>query len=212
MKARGWSNRIVLRYCLLQLPALALVIFIVILLQRWLDFPGWLGWGFVGLWALTVADYNRRLKPVSIAQREEFGAMNAGLAEAIAGIQVVKANSQERHEWLRFVRRARSFRDYFVEQGRIQARYWPMLVFMFSWAAAFLHAMLMWRQGGITLGQVVAFMGLVGTLRFPLSSRSSRSTWCSWASLAPNASWSSSRPRLSSTRMSPASPSQFAVR
>ena len=122
---------------------------------------------FVGLWALTVADYNRRLKPVSIAQREEFGAMNAGLAEAIAGIQVVKANSQERREWLRFAHSARCFRDYFVEQGQIQARYWPMLVFMFCWAGAFLHAMLLWRQGGVTLGQVVAFMGLVGTLRFP---------------------------------------------
>jgi ATP-binding cassette subfamily B protein len=122
---------------------------------------------FVGLWALTVADYNRRLKPVSIAQREEFGAMNAGLAEAIAGIQVVKANSQERREWGKFVEGARRFRDQFVEQGRIQAQYWPMLVFVVCWAAAFLHAMLLWRQGGVTLGQVVAFMGLVGTLRFP---------------------------------------------
>ncbi|MGD2145236.1 MAG: ABC transporter transmembrane domain-containing protein, partial [Anaerolineae bacterium] len=122
---------------------------------------------FVGLWALTVADYNRRLKPVSLAQREQFGEMNAGLAEAIAGIEVVKANAQERREWIRFVRDARRFRDYFVEQGQIQARYWPMLVFTFCWAAGFLHALLLWRQGGVTLGQVVAFVGLLGTLRFP---------------------------------------------
>jgi membrane protein implicated in regulation of membrane protease activity len=52
MKARGWSTRIVLRYCLLQLPALALVIFMVILIRRWIDFPGWVGWGFVALWVL----------------------------------------------------------------------------------------------------------------------------------------------------------------
>jgi ATP-binding cassette subfamily B protein len=122
---------------------------------------------FVILWALTVADYNRRLKPVSLAQREQFGEMNAGLAEAIAGIEVVKANAQERREWLRFARDARQFRDIFVQQGKIQALYWPMLVFAFSWAGGFLHAMLLWRAEGITLGQVVAFIGLMGTLRFP---------------------------------------------
>jgi ATP-binding cassette subfamily B protein len=122
---------------------------------------------FVVLWAVTVADYNRRLKPVSLAQREQFGEMNAGLAEAIAGIEVVKANAQERREWLRFARDARQFRDTFIKQGQIQARYWPMLVFSFCWAAAFLHALLLWRQDTITLGQVVAFMGLVGTLQFP---------------------------------------------
>jgi ATP-binding cassette subfamily B protein len=122
---------------------------------------------FVILWALTVADYNRRLRPVSLVQREQFGEMNAGLAEAIAGIEVVKANAQERREWLKFARDARQFRDIFVRQGKIQALYWPMLVFAFCWAGGFLHAMLLWRAQGITLGQIVAFIGLMGTLRFP---------------------------------------------
>jgi ATP-binding cassette subfamily B protein len=122
---------------------------------------------FVVLLAATVADYNRRLKPVSMARREQFGTMNAGLAEAIAGIEVVKANAQERQEWGRFARNARLFRDYFVQQGEIQARYLPMLMFILSRTAGFLHALLLWRAGGISLGQVVTFMGLMGTLRFP---------------------------------------------
>jgi ATP-binding cassette, subfamily B, bacterial len=122
---------------------------------------------FVLLWALTVADYNRRLKPVSIAQREQFGEMNAGLAESVAGIEVVKANAQEGREWKRFAEDARKFRDYFVEQGEIQARYWPMLMFILSRTAGFLHALWLWRVDVISLGQVIAFMGLMGTLRFP---------------------------------------------
>jgi ATP-binding cassette subfamily B protein len=122
---------------------------------------------FAVLLAITVADYNRRLRPVSTARREQFGTMNAGLAEAIAGIEVVKANAQERHEWVKFARDARLFRDYFVRQGEIQARYWPMLAFSLAWAGAFLHALLLWRGGEVTLGQVVTFMGLMGTLRFP---------------------------------------------
>jgi ATP-binding cassette subfamily B protein len=122
---------------------------------------------FVVLWAITVADYNRRLKPVSISMREQFGTMNAGLAEAIAGIEVVKANVQEHQEWSRFMRDARLYRDYFVRQGEIQAHYLPMLMFTISWAGALLHALSLWRGNSISLGQVVAFMGLMGTLRFP---------------------------------------------
>jgi len=122
---------------------------------------------FLLLLAITIADYNRRLGPVSIALREQFGTMNAGLAEAIAGIEIVKANVQERQEWDKFVRDARLYRDYFVQQGEIQARYLPVLMFSLSWAAAFLHALLLWRGGQLSLGQVISFMGLMGTLRFP---------------------------------------------
>ena len=122
---------------------------------------------FLVLLAITVADYNRRLKPVSIAQREQFGVMNAGLAEAISGIEVVKANAQEQYEGEKFVRNARKFRDIFVKQGEIQARYLPMLMFSLAWATGFLHALLIWRAGAISLGQVVTFMGLLGALRFP---------------------------------------------
>ena len=121
---------------------------------------------FTVLLTITVIDYNRRLKPVSIAQREQFGTMNAGLAEAVAGIEVVKANIRERYEWNKFTNNARVFRDYFVRQGLIQARYLPMLMFSLCWGAGFFHALMLWRQGAITLGNVVAFMGLFGTLRF----------------------------------------------
>ncbi len=116
---------------------------------------------------ITVVDYNRRLKPVSLAQREQFGTMNAGLAEAVAGIEVVKANAQERAEWRKFTQDAGRFRDYFVQQGKIEAKYLPMLAFSVAWALGLLHGLWLWRADSVTLGQVVSFMGLFGTLRFP---------------------------------------------
>ncbi|MDX1615367.1 MAG: ABC transporter ATP-binding protein [Candidatus Promineifilaceae bacterium] len=122
---------------------------------------------FLVLYVVTVADYTRRLNPVSIAQREQFGVMNAGLAEAIAGIEVVKGNVQERQEIASFSQDARRFRDYFIKQGELQAWYLPLLVFSVAQAGGFLHAMLLWRDGALTLGQVVTFMGLFGALRFP---------------------------------------------
>jgi ATP-binding cassette subfamily B protein len=122
---------------------------------------------FLVLLTITLADYNRKLNPVSIAMRDQFGTMNAGLAEAIAGIEVVKANVRERHEWDKFIHNARLYRDHFVRQGEIQAIYLPMLMFSLCWAGALLHALLIWRAGNLSLGQVVTFMGLMGMLRFP---------------------------------------------
>jgi ATP-binding cassette subfamily B protein len=121
---------------------------------------------FTVLLVVTLTDYARRLKPVSIAQREQFGTMNAGLAESVAGIEVVKSNAQEPYECKRFMHNARLFREYFVRQGMIQARFWPMLVFSVAFAGGFLHGLLLWRAGLVTLGEVIAFMGLMGTLRF----------------------------------------------
>ncbi|MGC9349163.1 MAG: ABC transporter ATP-binding protein [Anaerolineae bacterium] len=122
---------------------------------------------FAALLAVTVYDYNRRLKPVSMARREQFGSMNARLTEAVAGIEVVKANAQETQEWESFASDARSFRDYFVQQGIIEARYWPMLAFTVCWGAALWHGLLLWNLDLLTLGQVVAYMGLFSALRFP---------------------------------------------
>jgi ATP-binding cassette subfamily B protein len=122
---------------------------------------------FLVLLAVTLVEYNRRLNPVSMALREQFGTMNAGLAEAIAGIEVVKANVQERYEWDKFVGHARRYRDHFVEQGYVQARYLPVLVYGLAFAAALLHGLLLWRAGSLSLGQVISFMGLMNALRFP---------------------------------------------
>jgi ATP-binding cassette subfamily B protein len=116
--------------------------------------------------AVTVYDYNRRLKPVSMAQRRQFGVINAGLTEAVAGIEIVKSNVREKYEWNKFTNNSRMFRDYFVKQGIIQARYLPLLIFSLCYGAGFFHSLVLWRQQIVTLGEVVAFMGLFGTLRF----------------------------------------------
>jgi ATP-binding cassette, subfamily B, bacterial len=122
---------------------------------------------FVVALIITVYDYNRRLEPVSIAMREQFGEMNAGLAEAIAGIEVVKSGVQERYEWNKFTQNAGLFRKYYVRQGEIQALYLPMLAFTVAWAASLLQGLLLWRAGELSLGQVISFIGLVSTFRFP---------------------------------------------
>jgi len=122
---------------------------------------------FLVVLIVTVWDYNRRLTPVTEAQREQFGALNASLTETIAGIEVVKAYAQEWQERRKFTAQIRRYRDLFVQEGEIRARYLPLLMFTIARALAFLHSLWLWAQGAITLGEVVAFNGLVSLLDFP---------------------------------------------
>ncbi len=117
------------------------------------------------VWALR--RYTRELNPVAGASRRQYGVMNAHLAEAVSGIEVVKAYAQEAAERARFTSNATAFRDLFVREGEIRARYLPLLFFGIMYGAAFAHALLLYRQGAIPVGTIVAYMGLLAVLRFP---------------------------------------------
>jgi ATP-binding cassette subfamily B protein len=122
---------------------------------------------FVIAFGFALRDYMRRLNPVSGAMRRQFGVMNAGLNESIVGIEVVKAAAQEAQERRKFLANARGYRDHFVDQGRIQARYLPLLLIGFAVAGAFGHGLLLLSRDQLSVGQLVAYMGLMGVLRFP---------------------------------------------
>jgi ATP-binding cassette subfamily B protein len=117
---------------------------------------------------LALRQHNQRLRPVAGRLRERFGIMNAGLAEAITGIEVVKGFAQEAAEESRFQANARAFRDAFVQEGDINARYLPLLLYGIAIGLAFGHALLLFRQGAISVGQVITYMALMGTLRSPV--------------------------------------------
>ena len=49
-KSRRWSARIIVRYTLLQLPALALLLMTLVLVQRWIEIADWIFWGSIMVW------------------------------------------------------------------------------------------------------------------------------------------------------------------
>lgn len=112
--------------------------------------------------------YNDELRPVATQLRATFGKMNAGLAETIIGIEVVKGFAQEAAEESRFSQNARAYRNAFVREGEVTARYLPLLLYGLMIGLAFGHALFLFMQGAISVGQVIAYMALIGTLRSPL--------------------------------------------
>jgi ATP-binding cassette, subfamily B, bacterial len=122
---------------------------------------------FVAVFVVALRHYMRQLNPVSGALRRQFGVVNAGLNETITGIEVVKSTAQEPQERDKFMTAARGFRDLFVEQGKIQARYLPILLLGVATTFAFAHGLWLISRGVLSTGDLVAYMGLMGVLRFP---------------------------------------------
>ncbi len=47
-----WSRYVLLKYSLLQLPALVMLILILILLRHWTNIPTWAVWTFIFIWII----------------------------------------------------------------------------------------------------------------------------------------------------------------
>jgi ATP-binding cassette, subfamily B, bacterial len=111
--------------------------------------------------------YMRQLNPVSTQMRQRFGILNAGLAETVTGIEVVKSTAQEDQESDRFQVHASSYRDAAVQQGIIQARYLPTLILAVTIASSLLLGIYLVSIDEISIGMLVSYLGLVQLLRFP---------------------------------------------
>lgn len=122
---------------------------------------------FVFVFYFALRLYMRQLNPVSGSIQRQFGLMNASLNESITGIEVVKSTVQEAQEKQKFVNTAGQYRDYFVKQGQVQAGYLPLLLLGIALTGAFAHGLFLLSQGQLTVGELVAYMGLMGVLRFP---------------------------------------------
>ena len=117
------------------------------------------------IWGLI--RYNKQLGPVAGALRGQYGQVSATLSEAIQGIEVVKATAREQFEGERFKRESQRYRDLFVQEGEIQARYLPLLFYGLLIGLSYGYAMWLRQAGVIDTGSVVGFMTLITLFQFP---------------------------------------------
>lgn len=122
---------------------------------------------FIVAYVLALAHYMNVLTRIADRVRRTFGVMNARLAEAIDGIEMVKSTAQETAEVNRFEHNALDYRNATVEQGKQEAKFLPLLLLGITEGIGFAHALLLLRAGQIQIGDVVAYMGLLALFGFP---------------------------------------------
>ncbi len=122
---------------------------------------------FTVVFLISLRSYSRKLTPVSDKMREQFGELNATLTESVAGIEVVKATAQEGQEQRKFEQNASGYRDFFIRNGYIQAWYLPPLLLSIALVGGFLHGLFLVLHNQLSVGSLVAYMGLMVMLHFP---------------------------------------------
>jgi ATP-binding cassette subfamily B protein len=122
---------------------------------------------FIVAYMVALAHYMGILSHIADRVRLAFGSMNARLAEALDGVEMVKGSAQETAEIARFQDNAREFRNATVAQGREEAKFLPLLLLGLTEAIGFAHALLLLQAGRIQVGDVVAYIGLLGLFGFP---------------------------------------------
>jgi ATP-binding cassette subfamily B protein len=122
---------------------------------------------FIVTYVLALARYMNVLSHISDRVRLSFGEMNARLAEALDGVEMVKGAAQEEAEIDRFKDNARAYRDATIAQGREEAKFLPLLLLGVTEGLGFAHALLLLQAGRIQVGDVVAYMGLLSLFGFP---------------------------------------------
>lgn len=122
---------------------------------------------FIVTYLLAVMRYLRVLQGIADSVRRAFGTLNGRLAEAIDGIELVKSTAQETQEVGLFNENATRYRDAAVEQGKVEARFLPLLLLGITQGIGFAHALYLFNLGQIAVGDVVGYMGLLALFGFP---------------------------------------------
>ncbi|MCB9099345.1 MAG: ABC transporter ATP-binding protein [Anaerolineales bacterium] len=119
------------------------------------------------VYVFALWEYLTSLRPATEAVRRDFGRLNTVLAEAIDGVETVKGAAQETKEINRFDQALKNWREAYTWQGDVEAKYYPLLLLGLLFAGGLLHSLLLFDQGAIGLGDVVAFNAMLIMFQFP---------------------------------------------
>ncbi len=114
--------------------------------------------------------FGKKIRPIFIEMREQYGSLTSVLHEAIAGIRVVRAFAQEGFEREKFASKNDRYFETALASARIRAFYIPLVGFLVGvgtviifWYGGYEVAM-----GTLTIGALVAFNAYLAMLVMPL--------------------------------------------
>jgi len=122
------------------------------------------------LWILPVAAmvvsipllfrYANRITDTTSSVRESFAQLNADLNETIEGIEVIKSQVQEEREIEKFETNVRTYAERSWVRALVEVRFLPSLIFHALFTVGLLQCLMLYRIDELTVGQVVAYLGL----------------------------------------------------
>jgi ATP-binding cassette subfamily B protein len=123
--------------------------------------------GALPFYVLSIWEFNRKLRPISMAQMEQNSILNARLQESITGIRVVRAFVKEQKEIAAFEVETEKLREINTRRGIIGARYYAIVITIIITALSFLWGGYEVSKGSMELSELITFVLLMMTLNMP---------------------------------------------
>ena len=114
--------------------------------------------------------FGKKIRPLFIQMREQYGSLTSVLHEAIAGIRVVRAFAQEDFERNKFTSKNNMYFQTVLASAKIRAFYIPLIGFLIGLGVIIIF----WRggfeviMGTLTIGALVAFNAYLAMLVMPM--------------------------------------------
>ena len=118
----------------------------------------------------TFYSFGKKIRPLFMQMREQYGSLTSVLHEAIAGIRVVRAFAQEDFERNKFTSKNNRYFQTVLASARIRAFYIPLVGFLIGLGIIIIF----WRggfeviMGTLTIGALVAFNAYLAMLVMPM--------------------------------------------
>lgn len=121
---------------------------------------------FIVSFLIALRDYTKKIGPATEKMRMSFGEMNIVLNESLSGIILIKSTVQEALEKHKYLSTIKKYRNAYIEQGRIQAKYIPILLLAIMNTLGLAHSIILFLQGNFNVGQIIGYLGLLSQFRF----------------------------------------------
>ncbi|MFX1237362.1 MAG: ABC transporter ATP-binding protein [Promethearchaeota archaeon] len=122
---------------------------------------------FTVLFIIALKNYTRKIGPVAGSLRFEYGQMNSVLNESLSGITLVKSTVKEAIERQKYFSKIKNYKEAFVLEGRIQAKYIPVLLLAITSTVGLGWSIFLFLEGSMSVGQIISYLGLLSQLTFP---------------------------------------------
>ena len=122
---------------------------------------------FLIIYTITVLDYRKKLTPFSKLALRKHADITVTVQDSIKGTEVTRAFSAEPFERNKFAKVVRAYKENWLSENKIQAKFLPMLTLYGAIGTTFLLSCIFVLQGKLTLGELTGLNLLLLTFLEP---------------------------------------------
>lgn len=148
-------------------PFIHSVITLIIQIQVFDIWIGAITFPFLALYIYFILDYRKKLTPYSKGALKKHADITVAIQDSIKGIEVTQAYSAHGIERRKFKTVVQAYRDNWIQENKVQSRFYPMLVLYLALGVTFVFSCVLIYLGHFTVGNLTSVNLLLITLLEP---------------------------------------------